>query len=128
MAVAPLPSAARDYVAVLASPAIQLVPIKPGGVRLRPPTGRDRPRAANADGRDVAAGAAALPARRANSEIRRLRVLGFLVDPNAIAPTEVQDRQPSLNTFNLAEVRNPQVIFIRTPDRVSGGGPCAPIG
>ena len=40
-------------------------------------------------------------------EIRRLRVSGFLIDPNAIAPTEVQMGSPStLNTFNLAEVRN----------------------
>jgi hypothetical protein len=110
MAVAPLSHSARDYVRAYDLTCIALRRDGRLGVSHNP-TGADQAwwcpakaagavvRAANANGKDVATAAAALlPGEQVTSplsEIRRLRVLGFLVDPNAIAPAEVQDGPPS---------------------------------
>ena len=95
---APSTSPALTYVVTgaWASPVIQLVPIKPGGVRPRPPARSSVPPMPMAATWPLAS--SFLPGEQVTlplSEIGRLRVLGFLVDPNAIAPTEVQDGQPS---------------------------------
>ena len=81
--------------------------IKPGGVRLKPPVRSSALPMPTVETWPLAQ-QRFLPGEQVTSplsEIRRLRVWGFLVDPNGIAPTEVQMAR-SLNTFNLAEVRN----------------------
>jgi hypothetical protein len=118
MTVAPLSSSARDYVRAFDLTSIALWRDGRLGVS-RNPTGAERAwwcpakaagkivRAANANGR--AAGAARfLPSEQVTlplSEIRRLRVLGLLVDPNAIAlaggPQAVRDISESYKRLLL---------------------------
>jgi hypothetical protein len=120
MTVAPLSSSARDYVRAFDLTSIALWRDGRLGVS-RNPTGAERAwwcpakaagkivRAANANGRDVAAGAARfLPSEQVTlplSEIRRLRVLGLWVDPNAIAlaggPQAVRDISESYKRLLL---------------------------
>jgi hypothetical protein len=103
MAVAPLSHSARDYVRAFDLTCIALWRDGRLGVS-RNPTGAEEAwwcpakaagaivRAANANGRDVAAGAAVtLPAPRNPPPAR----VGLFGRSNAIEPTEVQDGQPS---------------------------------
>jgi hypothetical protein len=111
MAVAPLSHSARDYVRAFDITCIASWHDGRLGVS-RNPTGAEAAwwcpakapgeivRAANAYGHDVAAGAAALPARRASHVAGQrksvvARVGLFWSIRTAIAPTEVQDGPPS---------------------------------